>query len=157
MADRWMYVPMIGIWIAVAWTVATWARSQQVAVAMGAAAVVVALAVQTRAQVRVWRDTQTLFTRAIEVTEGNRVAHFNLAWYLAEKGHTDEAIAHYQSAIEIAPRYFAPRYNLAWILWEQGRTDEAVKATCEALRVAEPEMRAYRKRMLEWLEGRRCP
>lgn len=159
MADRWMYVPMIGIWIAVAWTVASCVgdRRSAVAVTMGAAVVVVALAVQARAQIRTWRDTQTVFTRAIEVTEGNRVAHYNLGWFLAEQGRTDEAIAHYRSAIEISPRYFAPRYNLAWILWEEGRTDEAVKATCEALSVADPDMRAYRKRLLEWLGERRCP
>lgn len=158
MADRWMYVPMIGVLVAVAWTVDSWTQTGRTlaAVGVGALLLTVALAVQTRAQLRTWENTETLFRHAIAVTPDNRVAHYNLGWYLAHEGRHDEAAQHYRRAIEIAPWYFAPQFNLAWLLWEQGRVDEANEVACGALRVAGPELEAHRTRLIERLGDYRC-
>jgi Tfp pilus assembly protein PilF len=67
---------------------------------------VLALLVVARAQIASWQNTETLFRRAIAVTDGNRTAHYNLAWYLARQKRPEEAIEQYESAIEIDPTHF---------------------------------------------------
>jgi hypothetical protein len=160
MADRWMYLPMIGVLIVVAWGVSAWlpqTRSSAVALGVVAVALVAALSVQTRAQIATWQNTETLFRHAIAVTENNRTAHYNLGWYLAKEGRADEAVEQYRRAIEISPDHFPSRHNLALLLWREERTEEAIEATCEALRVLRPSAENIRRRLTERLGGATCP
>lgn len=160
MADRWMYLPIIGVLLAVVWGVGAWVpRTTGTSALLGAGAIalVAALSIQTRAQIATWKNTETLFRRAIAVTENNRTAHYNLAWYLAKEGRADEAVMEYRRAIEIEPEDFPSWHNLALLLWDEERTDEAIVATCEALRVARPSDVDIRRRLSEHLGDASCP
>lgn len=160
MADRWMYLPMIGVLVAVTWGIDSWLpRTKSTTVALGfvAVVVVVGLGSLTRAQIATWENTETLFRHAIAVTENNRTAHYNLAWYLAAEGRPDEAVTEYRRAIEISPEHFPSRHNLALLLWRENRTEEAVEATCAALRVLDPSAEAIRRRLTERLGEATCP
>jgi len=160
MADRWVYVPMVGILVLVAWGLPSLLPREGFgrAVLGGAGAVVlVALFVVARAQVGYWQNTETLFGRAITVTEGNRTAHYNLAWYFAKNDRADEAVTHYRRAIEISPEHFASHHNLALLLVEEGRMKEAVEPLCTAIRLTDPADEALRERLTEHLHGVPCP
>ncbi|MGD8317851.1 MAG: tetratricopeptide repeat protein, partial [Myxococcales bacterium] len=159
MADRWAYVPMVGVLIAVAWGVGSLLpRSMAVRASVGALAVaaVLGLAVATQAQIGIWQNTETLFRHAIAVTQHNRTAHYNLAWYLAKTGRRQEAITEYRRALAIKPDDFPSRHNLALLLLEDGLTDEAVEATCAAIRLTKPKDEEIRKRLRERLKDKRC-
>lgn len=160
MADRWMYVPMIGVLIVAAWGLSDLLPRPGVArVALFAAAAlsVASLAAVTYAQIGYWKDTEALFGRAIDVTDDNRTAHYNLAWYLAEQGRADEAVEHYRRAIEITPDHFPSHHNLALLLWETGQTDEAIEATCAALRHAGPKDEPFADGLTSRLGDTKCP
>jgi hypothetical protein len=160
MADRWTYVPMIGVLIMVAWGVPSLLPSGGLArVALGVAGAIVigGLAVSTRAQIGYWNNTETLFERALAVTENNRTAHYNLAWYLAENDRPDEAETHYRLAIEISPDHFPSHHNLALLLIEEGRRSDAVEPLCAALHLADPSKEDLRERLVEHLQGAECP
>ena len=160
MADRWMYVPMIGILIMVAWGLPSLlpsGRPMKIALGTAGFVVLIALSVVTRAQIGYWQNTETLFRRAIAVTDRNRLAHYNLAWFLAKEGRADEAVVQYRRAIEVDPTHFASHHNLGLLLIQEGRKDEALEPICAALRLADPDDEALRKRLAEHLEGAPCP
>jgi tetratricopeptide (TPR) repeat protein len=95
MADRYTYVPLVGIFVALAWLVPeAWGatRERQFALAAAAFAPVLALAVAARAQAGHWRDTFTLFDHAARVTEGNWLAWKNLGVVHHERGETRLAL-----------------------------------------------------------------
>jgi tetratricopeptide (TPR) repeat protein len=137
MADRYSYVPLIGPCIMLAWgapdLLAGVGRSdgapprpRRVALALVSGAVIVMLIVATWFQLRHWRDSVTLFERALAVTESNAVAHNGLGLALATAGRPEEAIAHYRAALEIQPRHAEAHNNLAGALAVSGRVDEAI-------------------------------
>jgi len=160
MADRWTYVPMIGILIMVAWGVPSLLpkeRFARAALGVAGAVVIVAFSFVTRVQVGYWQNTETLFRRAFAVTDDNRAAHYNLGWYFAREHRPDEAVEHYRRAIEISPEHFPSHHNLALLLIEEGRVEEAVEPTCAALRLADPSDEARRQWLTEHLHGAQCP
>lgn len=119
MADRYTYLPLIGIAIAVVWGIAeacarVSARSKAPAVA--AAVTVAALAAVATAQVRHWRDSEALFRHALEVTRDNHVAHSYLGTALLARGEPSAAIDHYRTALRIRPDLLTVANNLAWLL-----------------------------------------
>lgn len=129
MADRFTYIPMVGILIGVAWGVADAmaARSRtRVAAIAGAAAVICACAVATRLQLRYWKDSVTLLNHAVEVTSGNFLAQSSLGVALCNQGRIEEGMAHLLEAVRIEPRYVLARYNLAMALGRLGRDEEAI-------------------------------
>jgi Flp pilus assembly protein TadD len=138
MADRYTYVPLIGLFLVVAWGVpdllAGW-RHRRIALAAAAGIVVTACAVTARAQVRTWEDTVVLWQHVVEVTSGNSIAHRHLGDVLASQGKLDEAIAHYREVVRLRPRYVAGILSLANALTRAGRIDEAVTQYSEALRL----------------------
>lgn len=105
-ADRYMYVPMIGLSIILAWGAADvirkWPRAK---FAVASAAVVSCLACLgvASAQAAYWRNTESLFQRAIGVTENNYIAQYNLGEYLADTGRRPEAAPHFEEALRIRP------------------------------------------------------
>ena len=139
MADRYTYVPAIGIFIAAVWGIGALVERAsaraRAAAGVAAAAVLVALAVAARAQVRVWADRTALFTHALAVTSDNWLAHGDLATTLANEGRTNDAVAHLEEAIRIYPRYAEAHYNLGLDLAKLGRTDEAVTEMEAALAI----------------------
>ncbi len=128
MADRYAYLPLVGIYIALAWggreLALRWPRSRPI---LGAAAVFAlgACALITWHQVGTWRDSVTLFEHAIEVTDDNYFAHGNLAAVLVAQGQVAEATDHYQRALQIKPDYPTALTGLGSIYSKQGRLAEA--------------------------------
>ena len=127
MADRYTYVPLIGIFVAFSWAI-----SGYVFVAASAGALVAALFV-TQRQVAAWSTSATLFTHALAVTSDNWLAHNDLGLVLFEAGKTDEAIAHYTEALWIAPNYVEAHNNLGNALEKLGKRDEAIAQFRQAL------------------------
>ena len=101
MADRYMYVPMVGLLIAVAWQCAESFDGRWLAVV--AACALLACGVATWRQIQVWRDGLTLFEHAVSVTQGNFVAHDNLGVELDHRGRAEEALAQYRETLRIKP------------------------------------------------------
>ena len=146
MADRYTYLPLIGIFLIAVWGVADLAAGRRwgrIAMAGAAGTVILVCMVGTRYQVRHWRNGIALFEHALEVTRDNSLAHNNLGLALMEQGKPEEAIAHYQEAIAhyrdavgIAPIVGAlAHYNLGVVRMGQGKTDEAIRQFREALKI----------------------
>jgi len=135
-ADRYTYVPMVGVGLAVVFSLAqVTAHSRPAAAALVAAAVglLALMAPLTRAQIARFRSTETLFCHTIAVTRGNAIAHTELAVLLASQGRADEARSHFDEALRIDPGYSPARSFLgkALVLW--GRPAEAEALLREAL------------------------
>ena len=138
MADRWAYVPMMGLAILTTWGVgdiaAKW-RLRVPTLVIPAGAYLSVLLVCTYLQVGHWRNSFTLFTHALDVTSGNYIAHLNLGNVLLKEKKTDEAIHHYKNAIEIHNNYKDAHYNLGIALGLQEKYDDAVKEFYTVLRL----------------------
>ena len=121
MADRFTYLPSIGLFIVIAWGVSDVFRSgryRDVILGTSAGAILVALAVCTRMQVAYWHDDVTLFGRAVSVTKKNHFALFNLGNALRVEGKYDEAIDRYREAVQCNP-YHAKRTTIWGGYWMQ--------------------------------------
>jgi Flp pilus assembly protein TadD len=133
-ADRYTYVPLIGLFVAAAWGAAELAgRSAGAAatlrlklVVSACAASAIALAIAAHLQTRHWRDSVTLYEHALEVTSNNAVAHANLALALLERDDLVGAIAHGREALRISPGNPEAPNHVATALSRQGNYDEAV-------------------------------
>ncbi len=138
LADRYTYVPLIGIFVAIAWGLA-WigqrSGSARRVVAAAAAASLVALFALTVDQVRTWADDLALFGHAVAVTSDNWLAHNNLGLALFDRGRTEEAIAQYREALRIAPHYKAALGNMALALATAGDDKGAIETYARALAV----------------------
>jgi tetratricopeptide (TPR) repeat protein len=137
MADRYTYVPLIGLFLIAAWgapeLVAGW-RYGRVAMPAAAACVVLACAAAARAQVGYWSGSTALWQRALDVTEDNYVAHNNLGGVLVKQGNIGEAIRHFAEALRIKPDYASAQNNMGMALIFQEKFGEAAGYFGEALR-----------------------
>jgi len=125
-ADRFTYIPMIGISIAVVWGVSEALRAwPRVRLAL-AAAVCAACLVLTWLQVGYWRDSVTLYRHAIDVTTDNYVARFNLASVLEARGRSAEALAQLRETVRIRPYFASAHAELGQLLAQQGQPAEAL-------------------------------
>ncbi|MBN1672548.1 MAG: tetratricopeptide repeat protein [Kiritimatiellae bacterium] len=136
MADRYTYIPHIGISVMAAWGIPALVRrlprARQV-VAAGAAALVAVYAGVAWRQVGHWRNSTALFTHALAVTQGNYWAHNHLGMALAKRDALDEAIVEYREALRIWPDYSVARNNLASALANQGKLEAAIREFTIAL------------------------
>ncbi len=135
MADRYTYVPLVGIFAIAAFGVGMGA-SRRLAPVLGAAAAVIAALYGGQAwrQVGFWRDSVTLFGHAITVTKDNAVAENAIARALFERGDIHSAVAHCREAVRIAPGMPDAEANLVRGLLALGDNDEAAARTQDALR-----------------------
>jgi predicted negative regulator of RcsB-dependent stress response len=130
-ADRYTYVPLVGLFVMAAWSVPLFAERAAVrALARaGTAAVVVALSAATWIQVGTWRSNLDLFTHAAAATGDNAFAQFKIAEAEEQRGNADAAVAHLREALRIEPAYAKAHFNLTGILARQRKTEE-VAASC---------------------------
>jgi tetratricopeptide (TPR) repeat protein len=153
MADRYTYLPLIGLFIAATWgaadLAARWPKPRLVLAGVGALVMVVCL-VGTWRQLQHWRNSITLFSQAVEVTSDNARARYNLAQALsilsqntAAQGQAAEAkalleasIPHYEEVLRLRPTFHEAHNNLGLTLATLGRIQEATNHYAEALRLA---------------------
>ena len=133
-ADRYTYVPSIGLFVVVAWGALDGLRSlpwnptvKRAVIAIAASAVVVAGAAASSVQVSHWRNSLTLFERTLAVTAPTPIMLSNLGVVLAEQRRFDEAIDCQRRALEIKPDYGRAHNNLGITLQLTGRLDEAIQ------------------------------
>jgi tetratricopeptide (TPR) repeat protein len=136
LADRYTYIPSIGLCIAVVWCGAEFARrARPPRVAIGAAIAALALCgVATARQVALWRNSTTLFAHAVAVTSDNALAHQVLGGSLLADGHVDEAIEHLEIALKLSPDFPDAHANLGSALGIKQRYEEAIAHFRAALR-----------------------
>jgi len=138
MGDRYTYIPLIGLFIIIAWGVPNllerWRHGR---VALGVSTVIALLALMTTArhQVSHWKNSITLLSHTVYVTANNWLAHNNLGVALKEQGRFEEAIHHYSQALSINPGYVEARCNLGVVLAKQGHVQDAIEHFSEALRI----------------------
>ncbi len=143
-ADRFTYLPSIGLALVVVWGVAellewigcrpgpltgrnspgggTRPTAKHIAILAMPVALMLGLALVSRRQAKVWQDSETLFRHALAVTENNAAIHYNLAHLLVQEGRNAEAAEAYREILRIAPGNPVVQHNLAWAL----ATDPAV-------------------------------
>jgi tetratricopeptide (TPR) repeat protein len=137
-ADRYTYLPQIGLCLAGTWMAADWAGQRlgrQMALGAVALAILCVLPVVAFRQTTYWHDDETLWTHALECTRGNFTAHNDLGNDLLQQGRTEEAIAQYREALEIDPAVSEAHNDLGFALFRQGRTEEAVAEYRAALQI----------------------
>jgi protein O-mannosyl-transferase len=137
-ADRYTYLPQIGIYVAVTWLAAEWGTKWgegQVALASLMTAMLAVLMICAWQQAAYWENSETLWTHALACTTGNGLAHNNLGVVLDKNGKTDEAISHFQDALQINPDYAEFHNNFGHALREEERVDEAITQYQKALQL----------------------
>jgi Tfp pilus assembly protein PilF len=144
MADRFTYVPLIGLFVMVAWgatALAGSSRPRRAGLVAAAVIVIGASGVQARSQLAYWHDSVPLWTHAVEGALGLDPyhAHVELGRILSSKGRLDEALAHDQVAIRLRPASVEAQHNLGLVLVKLGRIDEAGEHFTAAVR-ARPDM-----------------
>jgi len=128
-ADRFTYLPQIGIYLAVTWSVADWAgrwKHGRAIMGLVTAVVIGVLIVCAHVQTSYWKNSETLWNRALACNPRNDVAHYNLGDALSAKGEEEKADAEYQTAVEINPSYVKAQDRLGIALAKRGRLDEAI-------------------------------
>ncbi len=136
MADRYTYLPLIGVFVVAAWGSALLVSRTGLRNLLAPlwTVALVSLAILSWRQAGTWRDTETVFRRAVAVTGDNWVAHLNLGWAVEEKGRLDEAEWHYREVLRIDPSNPYAHNNIGAIRFRQDRFGEAVHHFREALR-----------------------
>ncbi|PKN34360.1 MAG: hypothetical protein CVU61_09290 [Deltaproteobacteria bacterium HGW-Deltaproteobacteria-19] len=137
LADRYAYLPMIGMYVAIVWGAVDLARGWNIRKPILLTTCMVlaaALAVGSWLQLRHWQNSFTLFEHALQVTEGNYIAENNLglAWY--HEGKMDKALPHFRAALAMNPEYSLVYSNLGSTLFQKGEYREAEKYLREAVR-----------------------
>jgi len=145
MADRYTYVPLVGLFIIVAWGVSDLFKKwhyRKVFLGISAAIILSALIACTFFQVTHWKNGITLFENAVNVTVNNYLSHNNIGIALGSVD-LDRAIFHYKEALRIKPDFAKAHYNLANALAEQGQIDEAIDHYLETIRIKPDYADAY--------------
>ncbi len=138
MANRYVYLPIIGISVMLAWTVKEFAAKWQPRNYVLTATTVVLAAsmiVCTRTNLRHWQSSYTLCGYALKVTEKNPAMHVNFANALFKRGDTQAAIQHDLVALKLEPNHFGTHNNLASMFFYEGKFREAIYHWNEAIRL----------------------
>ncbi len=138
MADRYSYIPLIGIFFIISWGIPQFIqRWRHVKKILPIIAITISFILMgvTFIQAGYWKNSIILFKHALGITANNFIIHNNLGLVLREQGLIDEAIRHYEDALRIRPDFVEAHYNLGNALQEQGLIDNAIRHYKEALRI----------------------
>jgi Flp pilus assembly protein TadD len=136
MADRFTYLPLIGVFIGVVFGLGDLAKKLRLEpmVMISIAGIVLAGCLfATARQLHFWRDNETLFERTLAVTKDNPVAHYTLGNGLLQRGQVEEAMAQFQKALEIKPDYTEAHNNLGCAFLRKGQVNKAMAHFQKAL------------------------
>lgn len=146
MADRYTYIPFIGLFIIIAWAMpdilSKW-RSRRIFLYTISGVMIILFMICSWFQVHHWKNGVTLFTHAAKSTNNNSIAYCELGHALNEQGKRDEAIIHFNNALKINPYYGEAHYELGVTLEAQGNSTEASKQYLEALRINPNHVKAH--------------
>ncbi len=146
MADRYTYIPLIGLFIAGVWALADLVDgkpARRAALGVVGGCVLAVIAVATWTQVGYWRNTVTLFEHALRVTGVNRVAHLQLGAAYARQGRYDDAAAQYRTALAMKPDSVEANNNLGIVLAQAGKPSEAAASFRAALEISPTDARLH--------------
>lgn len=138
MADRYTYLPLVGVFIAFSWGAAELWRSTKLpppGFCVACLALVASCTAASRVQANYWKDDLSLFRRAIETTADNWMAHLNVGSILAKSGDLPGGIGHFREAIRIKPDYAEAYANMGSALIDLGRPSEAVEWARKSVRL----------------------
>ncbi|MCG6552071.1 MAG: tetratricopeptide repeat protein [Candidatus Magnetominusculus sp. LBB02] len=124
-ADRYAYIPFVGLFITASWGVYDLFRKYRTIALVIGICVVIVMSFLTYKQTAYWHDTGTLFKHAIEVTENNYLAHNLYGTHLLSTGRTDEAIEEFKTALAVMPDYPGLNFNMWSALTIKGLKAEA--------------------------------
>ncbi|MDI6688468.1 MAG: tetratricopeptide repeat protein, partial [Desulfobacterales bacterium] len=147
MADRYAYVPLIGLFILLTWgagEIASKLRDKKIPPAV-IAVILLIFAITTWGQVRYWSSSVALFEHALDVTDGkNYIAHYKLGDALAEEGRNAEAINHYYEALRTESKYWPGIYlNLGVALMSVDKINESIDSFSRAIQIKPDFAEAY--------------
>jgi len=138
MADRYTYIPIIGLFILLAWGIADalkkWKYSKAV-LSFSGGIILITLTICSWVQTGYWKNSITLFEHAINVTSHNYMAHYNLGIALSDQERYGEALSHLQETIKIRPYHYQAHKNLGIILGQRGNLKESVYHLEKAIRI----------------------
>jgi tetratricopeptide (TPR) repeat protein len=146
MADRYYYIPSIGLFVAFVFGIAELATERRLgraSIAMVSAAILLLFGSLTALQINRWRDSLSLFEHSLSVTSNNLVIHFNLGHFLGRQGKYDEAMSHFAEALRIKPDFFDALFNMGVTLFELGKPTEAIVYYQRALDVKPDSAKAH--------------
>ena len=136
MTDHYMYVSLLGVYIAIVWQLAHWLEKNphlKYFVGGSIAVILVALMSLSSRQIAVWKNSETLWKHALAVSSESSIAHNNLGEVLLQSNRVEHALEHYYEALRIDPDYVAANSNAGRALQVLGRSDEAISRYRTAL------------------------
>lgn len=128
-ADRYTYIPYIGLFIVIAWGAADISSNwpcRKIILGISMLTIIAVLGIRSYHEAGYWKDSITLFSHAIETTQNNYLAHCNLAKELRNQGKTVLAIEHFKRSFQITPNYPDTVNGLGCALFDNGNLDEAI-------------------------------
>jgi hypothetical protein len=138
MADRYSYLPSIGIFIIVCWTAEQFTRrwrARKILLGLAAALTLGACALLTNAQLKYWRNSETLFRHALAVNPNNYLAHFYYGRHLRQQGKWPLAELEFQQSIALMPTLVFSYTDLSDLLAREGKTDQAMVPLRQVLKI----------------------
>lgn len=145
MAGRFMYIPMLGLLIAMVWLVADWASRLRVQQGVALAAFVVLVIPYmylTRKQIGYWHDSVSLFSYTLQSTDNNGIAEENMGAALVESGQPELAETHFEAAVRLIPELASAHYNLGFLMQRQNRPEQAAREYRQAIALSTDPMEA---------------
>jgi tetratricopeptide (TPR) repeat protein len=146
MADRYSYIPGVGLFIMAAWGIPEYTRNMQLpkaVIPLSAGVVIIIFSVTSWLQASYWRDNISLYTRTLQHTEKNFMIHSNLGLALADRGELDTAILQYKESLRIKSYTPITHTNLGLALAKKGDTDSAIKEYQTALMINQDYWKAH--------------
>ena len=146
MADRYTYFPLIGIFIAAAFLADDCARRfvfLKIPISIAAVFILADCLILTERQLHFWRDSESLFTHALEAADDNALARLNLGAALEEKNEPARALAEYQKALQLDPGRHEIYNNIGRLLDGEGRPQEALTYCRDAVRLDPKSARSH--------------
>lgn len=146
MADRYTYIPSVGLFAMIVWGISELAARRRVkfmTTAFAAVAWLTIIGAFAWAQVTYWRDSITLYRHTLSVTPDNLVVHYNLAHALGKQGDLNEAVSHFSEALRIKPDFFDALINIGVTLNDQRRFAEAVTYLTRAVELQPGSSKAH--------------